>query len=147
QIYQATRLLRAHNIRIAFFLQFGYLGENKDDIQKTISMVKELMPDNIGISVAYPLPGTKFYDKVKEELQQKANWKDSDDLEMMFNGTFKSQYYKRLQRLVHKEFRIRQGILALRRLAGHPSELSMGKLKSIAKLGYYIPGALADNFV
>src|SRR5690606_35043547 len=67
QLYQATRLLRAHNIRIAFFLQFGYLGETNDDIQKTIAMVKELMPDNIGISVAYPLPGTKFYDKVKEE--------------------------------------------------------------------------------
>ena len=48
-------------------------------------MVKELLPDNIGISVSYPLPGTKFYDKVKDDLQLKANWKDSDDLDLMVN--------------------------------------------------------------
>ncbi len=145
QIYQATRLLRAKKIRIAFFLQFGYLGENTDDIEKTIGMVRELMPDNIGISVSYPLPGTKFYEKVKEDFQQKTNWKDSDDLEMMFNGTFKSEYYKKLQRFVHKEYRKRQGISNLREIAGNPMELSYAKLKSIAKLGYYIPGAFADQ--
>lgn len=145
QIYEATRLLRARNIKVAYFLQFGYLGENTEDIGKTIDMVRDLMPDNLGISVAYPLPGTKFYDKVKEELAQKANWKDSDDLEMMFNGTFKSKYYKRLQRFVHKEFRKRQGLLNLRQLTEKPSEMSFGKLKSIAKLGYYIPGAFADH--
>ncbi|RZJ31440.1 MAG: B12-binding domain-containing radical SAM protein [Flavobacterium sp.] len=145
QIYQATRLLREKNIRIAFFLQFGYLGENSEDIEKTIGMVKELMPDNLGISVAYPLPGTKFYDMVKEELTKKANWKDSDDLEMMFNGTFKSHFYKKLQRFVHKEFRKRQGLSNLRKLTGNPYEISFAKLKSIAKLSYYIPGAYADK--
>jgi hypothetical protein len=36
-------------------------------------MVKELKPDNIGISISYPLPGTKFYEKVKDDLLLKAN--------------------------------------------------------------------------
>jgi anaerobic magnesium-protoporphyrin IX monomethyl ester cyclase len=147
QIYEATRLLRAKNIRIAFFLQFGYLGENTADIDKTIKMVKELMPDNIGISVSYPLPGTKFYEMVKEDLKQKANWKDSDDLEMLFHGTFKSDYYRKLQRFVHKEYRKRQGITNLKDVAGNPFHLSFGKLKSIAKLSYYIPGAFADQIL
>jgi anaerobic magnesium-protoporphyrin IX monomethyl ester cyclase len=65
QIYEATRLLKQKNIRVAFFLQFGYLDENQEDIHKTIQMVKELMPDNIGISVSYPLPGTPFTRKSK----------------------------------------------------------------------------------
>lgn len=145
QIYEATRLLKAKNIRVAFFLQFGYLNENVEDIEKTIDMVKELMPDNIGISVSYPLPGTKFYEKVKDDLRQKANWKDSDDLEMMFKGTFKSAYYKKLQRFVHKEYRKSQGVQNLKKIAGNPLELSFGKLKSIAKLGYYFPSAYADT--
>ncbi|HLA56173.1 MAG TPA: radical SAM protein [Flavobacterium sp.] len=145
QIYEATRLLKAKNIRVAFFLQFGYLNENQEDIGKTIDMIQELMPDNIGISVSYPLPGTKFYEKVKDDLKQKANWKDSDDLEMMFNGTFKSAYYKKLQRFVHKQYRKSQGIHNLKLLAENPLEVSFGKLKSIAKLGYYIPSAFADN--
>ncbi|RYE12757.1 MAG: B12-binding domain-containing radical SAM protein, partial [Sphingobacteriales bacterium] len=33
QIGNATEQLKKHNIRVAFFLQFGYLGETKQDIQ------------------------------------------------------------------------------------------------------------------
>jgi len=145
QIYEATQLLKAKNIRIAFFLQFGYPGENKDDISKTIAMVKDLMPDNIGISVSYPLPGTVFYEKVKADLKEKANWKDSDDFEMLFNGSYKSNYYRKLQRFVHKEYRKSQGYLNLKTMTKNPMKLSFQKLKSVAKLGYYIPSAYIDS--
>lgn len=147
EIYQATRLLKEKNIRVAFFLQFGYLDENQDDIQKTIAMVKELLPDNIGISVSYPLPGTKFYEKVKDDLQLKANWNDSDDLDMMFNGTYNSNYYRKLQRFVHKEYRKSQGFFNLQQVLKNPKQLSFSKLKSIAKLGYYIPSSFIDSLV
>lgn len=145
QIYQATSLLKAKKIKVAFFLQFGYLTENQDDIVKTIAMVKELMPDNIGISVSYPLPGTKFYDKVKDDLKLKSNWTDSDDFDMMFQGTYKSDYYRKLQRFVHKEFRKRQGFQNLKQLFSQPSTISVSRLKSIIKLGYYIPSAFLDT--
>ncbi|MFT3793550.1 B12-binding domain-containing radical SAM protein [Flavobacterium sp.] len=147
QIYEATRLLKKKNIRVAFFLQFGYLSENTDDILQTIDMVKELVPDNIGISVSYPLPGTKFYEKVKDELRQKANWKDSDDLDMMFKGTFKTDYYRRLQRFVHKEYRKTQGVVNLQKMVRNPLEFSFGKMASVMKLGYYIPSTIVDTFV
>jgi len=145
QIYKATQLLKDKKIRVAFFLQFGYLDENQEDIAKTIAMVKELMPDNIGISVSYPLPGTKFYDKVKDDLKLKTNWTDSDDFEMMFHGTYKSNYYRKLQRFVHKEFRKQQGFHNLKQLVKKPSSISAAHLKSIAKLGYYIPSAFLDS--
>lgn len=145
QIYEATRLLKAHNIRVAFFLQFGYLTENRDDISKTIAMVKELLPDNIGISVSYPLPGTLFYEKVKEDLKLKANWTDSDDFEMMFNGSFDSNFYRKLQRFVHKEYRKSQGIHNLKNILKNPLSLNFTKIKSIAKLGYYVPSAFVDR--
>ena len=105
QIYEATRLLKVKNVKVAFFIQFGYLGETKEDIAKTIAMIKELQPDDIGVSVSYPLPGTKFYEMVKDDLNLKSNWRDSDDLAMMFQGTFNSNYYKKLHRYVHKEYR------------------------------------------
>lgn len=145
QIYQATRLLQEKNIRIAFFLQFGYLSENQDDIQKTIEMVKELQPDNIGISVSYPLPGTPFYEKVKNDMESKFNWTDSDDFEMMFEGSYKSGYYRRLQRFVHKEFRKSQGIRYLKEFLSEPFHYSLPKIKSILKLSYYIPSAYIDK--
>jgi len=105
QIKTSTKKLQSLGVRVAFFLQFGYQGETRDDIDKTIAMVRELKPDDIGISVSYPLPGTKFFDRVKEELGNKQNWTDSDDLAMMFKGTFNSTFYKTLQRLVHRMFR------------------------------------------
>jgi anaerobic magnesium-protoporphyrin IX monomethyl ester cyclase len=142
EIHKATHLLKLKKIKVAFFLQFGYLTESQEDIQKTIAMVKELKPDNIGISVSYPLPGTKFYDKVKDDLKLKANWTDSDDFDMMFNGTFSSNYYRKLQRLVHKEFRKSQGIDNLKNFS-----FTSEKIKSIIKLGYYFPSAFVDSLV
>lgn len=147
QIYEATYLLKKKNIRVALFLQFGYLGETKDDIQKTIGMVKDLLPDNIGISVSYPLPGTPFYEKVKDDLKLKSNWRDSDDFEMMFRGTYNSSYYRRLQRFVHKEYRKSQGLSNLNQMLEKPLQTSYSKMATIFKLGYYIPSAYIDGLV
>lgn len=105
QIERATLLMKEKGIRPCFFLQFGYPGEEKEDIQATLRMVQKLMPHDIGISVSYPLPGTKFYDKVKAELKEKKNWTDSDELLVMFNSTYAPVYYKKLQRFVHYRFR------------------------------------------
>jgi anaerobic magnesium-protoporphyrin IX monomethyl ester cyclase len=55
EIYEATRLLKKHGIKTCFFLQFGYTGETMTEINQTIKMVNDLMPDDIGISVSYPL--------------------------------------------------------------------------------------------
>ena len=121
QIGEATRRLRAAGIRVGFFLQFGYPGEQWDDIEATRRMVRDCQPDEIGISVSYPLPGTPFHARVKAELGAKQNWIDSDDLDMMFVGTFATAFYRQLYRVVHKEFRART---AARRLFGVPTARS-----------------------
>ena len=142
QIKQATKLLKEKNIRVAFFIQYGYSGETKEDIAKTISLIKTLLPDDIGVSVSYPLPGTKFYENVKQDLKTKANWTDSDDLAMMFQGTFNSKYYKILHRYTHKEFRKSQGFYNLKQFFKNPFSLTKSKLRSIILSAYYIPTSL-----
>ncbi len=108
EIYEATRLLKKHGIKTCFFLQFGYTGEAMPEIEATIKMVNDLMPDDIGISVSYPLPGTKFYDRVSSQMKKKHNWELSDDFEMMFDGTYSTEFYRVLHTRVHKEYRTRQ---------------------------------------
>ena len=110
QIYESSRKLKEHNIRVGFFLQFGYTGETKEDIEKTFEMVRECLPDEIGVSVSYPLPGTKFYDNVKEQLGEKQNWFDSQDLAMMYHGTYSPDFYRALHKLIHKRFRVWKGM-------------------------------------
>jgi anaerobic magnesium-protoporphyrin IX monomethyl ester cyclase len=139
EIYTATRLMKKRGIRVAFFLQFGYLGETEEDINATIHMVRTLMPDEVGISVSYPLPGTKFYEKVKDQLQGKQNWADSDDLMVMFKSTFSQMYYKELHRYVHAVYRKEKGYLSLKKLFHNPFRFTYHELRTGLATFYYIP--------
>jgi radical SAM superfamily enzyme YgiQ (UPF0313 family) len=113
QIRDAARLLHEAGIEVGFFLQFGYPGETREDIEKTLELVRDCRPDDIGVSVSYPLPGTRFYERVRAQLREKRNWTDSSDLDMMYRGPFTTRFYRALHRVVHAEFR-------LRRLASRP---------------------------
>lgn len=134
EIYEATRLLHKIGIRVGFFLQFGYLGETKEDIEKTLRMVKDCQPDEIGISVSYPLPGTKFYDRVKTGLGEKQNWEESGDLAMMFASEYPPDYYKILHRVVHKHFGIWRGQHAVKNIIRHPLKIEKRALRSVGVL-------------
>ncbi len=118
QIREARRLLADEGIKVGFFLQFGYPGESRDDVDKTLQMVRELRPDDIGISVSYPLPGTRFYARVKAALGRRQNWVDSDDLAMLYRGPFPQKFYRAVYHAAHSEFRMRKAIDRLR--AAHP---------------------------
>ena len=127
QIAEATVLLRKYGIKVAYFLQFGYLGETREDIDMTLKMLRDNLPDEIGISVSYPLPGTKFYDMVGEQLKQKTNWTDSNDLALMFRNTFDTAFYRHLHVYVHAYYRKYRAMADL--------SLSFGKL---VRIPYYV---------
>ena len=110
EIATARRRLASAGIRASFFIQFGYPGETWADIEATRRMINELAPDDIGISVTYPLPGTRLFDRVKAELGAKTNWSDSDDLDMMFHGTYETALYRRLHDLLHRELDARRAV-------------------------------------
>lgn len=142
QIGRARGLLKEKGVRVGFFLQFGYLGETDEDIALTIDMLERFRPDDIGISVSYPLPGTRFFEKVKDAIGHKANWTDSDDLALMFRSTHRPAFYRRLHRYVHKRFRRGQAIGAWRSLLRRPQAPDLRRALSAA---YYIPAAGIDR--
>ena len=142
QIYEARKRLKENDVRVAFFLQFGYPGEDFEDIKATQKMLFDLMPDDMGISVSYPLPGTKFYENVKNELNFKSNWTDSDDLALMFKNTFSAKFYKVLHRYMHKKFRKKQGFEKLKQFIKDPAKNSKGIIRTLAAILYYIPMTL-----
>ncbi|HSA99684.1 MAG TPA: radical SAM protein [Anaerolineales bacterium] len=108
QIHEAARRLKRAGIRVGFFLQFGYPGETREDIELTVQLMRDSDPDDIGISVSYPMPGTKFYEAVRDQLGEKQNWQDSGDLAMLYQGPFPTEFYRKLHSVVHKEFRARK---------------------------------------
>jgi radical SAM superfamily enzyme YgiQ (UPF0313 family) len=145
QIHTATRLLKKNGIKPSFFIQFGYPGETKEDIDKTIGMINELLPYEIGISVSYPLPGTVFYEKVKADLRQKTNWTDSDDLSVMFRNAYSPEFYKRLHRYVHVHFRRVKAAAYLKKALHYPREFSLAHCKKMLKMPYYLANEMIQK--
>ncbi len=103
QVRGATRRLKEAGIRASWFLQLGYPGETWAEILATRELVREERPSDVGVSVAYPLPGTVFHERVKSQLGERSHWRDSDDLAMMFEGTYSAPFYKRVRDLLHAE--------------------------------------------
>jgi len=103
QVAKARAHLRKEKIRACYFLQFGYPGETWEDIASTVSLVRDTRPEDIGVSVAYPLPGTKFFRQVQTQLGTKTNWSDSEDLSMMFQGAYTGEFYRALHDALHAD--------------------------------------------
>jgi anaerobic magnesium-protoporphyrin IX monomethyl ester cyclase len=103
EIRVARERLKAVGIRVGFFIQLGYMDEQLSDILATRDLIEAARPDEIGVCVSYPLPGTKFYDLVKAQLHGKTHWQESNDLEMMFQGTYKSDFYRAIRDLLHDQ--------------------------------------------
>jgi len=102
-VVAARQRLKDAGIRACYFLQFGYPGEKWAELQETISFVRKTRPDDIGVSFSYPLPGTVFYERVREQLGLKHNWVDSDDLCIMFKGAYKTDFYRAVRDALHAE--------------------------------------------
>jgi radical SAM superfamily enzyme YgiQ (UPF0313 family) len=136
QIYAATRQLHRAGIRAGFFLQFGYPGETREDMALTFKMVHDCRPDDIGVSVSYPLPGTKFFERIKNQLGAKQNWLDSNDLAMLYQGPYTTAFYRQLHKVLHKEFRTRKYREELRRAFQSRRAFPMPHWRRTAALAY-----------
>ena len=103
EIQTGRARLRDAGIRVGFFIQLGYLDEQLSDILATRALLEAARPDDVGVSVSYPLPGTRFYELVKTQLGAKTRWQDSGELAMMFQGTYTSEFYRAVRNLIHDQ--------------------------------------------
>lgn len=135
QIREASQRLHDEGVQVGFFLQFGYPGETREDIERTLQLVRDCNPDDIGISVSYPLAGTTFYERVKDQLGMKHNWLNSSDLAMLYHGPFTTDFYRQLHKVVHKEFRARKVRDELKR---NPFTLHSQRVRDVIAMAFHI---------
>jgi anaerobic magnesium-protoporphyrin IX monomethyl ester cyclase len=102
-VYAARQRLATAGIRACYFLQFGYPGEDWSEICETVQLVRNTRPDDIGVSLSYPLPGTGFYERVQAQLGKKRNWDDSDDLCTIHIASYNDDFYHALRDALHAE--------------------------------------------
>ncbi|MDP9036393.1 MAG: B12-binding domain-containing radical SAM protein [Myxococcota bacterium] len=135
----AVGRLRARGVKVGLFLQFGYAGEGWAEVQATRALVRELLPDDIGISVSYPLPGTRYHERTATRLGAKRNWNESSDLDPLvqdagIQGGFSREFYRTLSRVVHAELRVLSGARELRTFLRQPIPFNGQRLRGAASL-------------
>jgi anaerobic magnesium-protoporphyrin IX monomethyl ester cyclase len=74
-------------IKAAGFFMVGYLGETEDSLLRTIRFSSRLPLDYVSYTVAYPLPGTKFYTRVQERRSE-GEWHFARHNRLLFNSDF-----------------------------------------------------------
>jgi anaerobic magnesium-protoporphyrin IX monomethyl ester cyclase len=93
EVQWATKAAQRHGIEVGMFLMWGYDGETIEDIEATVEHVKEANPDIFFTTVAYPIKGTGFFNKVSDRLQVPAKWLNSTDREYKIAGRHSRSYY------------------------------------------------------
>jgi radical SAM superfamily enzyme YgiQ (UPF0313 family) len=68
QVERAAEALRREGVRQFWFLMLGYPGETVEDIEATYRLFQRFSPEEYSVSIAVPVPGTRFYDSVKDRL-------------------------------------------------------------------------------
>ena len=74
-------------VKAAGFFMVGYLGETTDSLVRSINFSSSLLLDYVSYTIAYPLPGTGFYQRVRERRKQ-GEWHKVRHNRLLFNTDF-----------------------------------------------------------
>jgi anaerobic magnesium-protoporphyrin IX monomethyl ester cyclase len=132
QVQKAIEMSRSRGIQSGMFLMWGYEGEELNDIETTITHVKNSNPDLFFTTVAYPIKGTPYYDRISDRIVQLKPWSQSSDRELLIKGRHSRKFYEFADRLLRDE-------VALSRLQHEPQTDS----RSVAELQFRIQTARA----
>jgi radical SAM superfamily enzyme YgiQ (UPF0313 family) len=55
-------------------MMVGYPGEELEDLEQSVRLLRETLPDRFSTTIAYPLPGTPFYEQVRDRLMFDSEW-------------------------------------------------------------------------
>jgi radical SAM superfamily enzyme YgiQ (UPF0313 family) len=104
QIRRAAELCRQQGIETYFYIMLGYPGEQWDDIQMTVDLLRETRPDQFSSTIAYPLPGTEFFEEVKHRLLDTPNWDYTAENKLLFEREHSTRFYRWVQRWLYQEW-------------------------------------------
>jgi anaerobic magnesium-protoporphyrin IX monomethyl ester cyclase len=110
QIDRAADLCRQLDIETYFYMMVGYPGETWADLKRSVHLLRRTRPNAFSTTIAYPLPGTPFYEQVRDRLTlgggDAPDWTHTAENRMLFErGRFSTLFYRRVIRWFHSEWR------------------------------------------
>jgi len=111
QIYKASELCKKLGIKTYFFMMVGYPGEDIEDLNLSVKLLRETLPDEFSTTIAYPLPGTKFYEQVRDRLMFESqdwmlDWDYTAENKLLFKREkYNTTFYRWVIRWFHREWK------------------------------------------
>jgi radical SAM superfamily enzyme YgiQ (UPF0313 family) len=106
QIHETAKLCRRFGIETYFYIMLGYPGEEWPDIVKTVELLRQTRPTMFSSTIAYPLPGTEFYEEVQHRLLDMPDWDYTAENRLLFQREYSTRFYQAVQRWLYREWRI-----------------------------------------
>jgi radical SAM superfamily enzyme YgiQ (UPF0313 family) len=103
QVQQAVSLCKARGIETGMFLMWGYDGEQVEDVEATVGLVKQCRPDVFLTTISYPIKGTPYFEKVGARLVPAGAWGETTDREASIQGRHSKNFYRHADDLLRSE--------------------------------------------
>jgi radical SAM superfamily enzyme YgiQ (UPF0313 family) len=91
---------KASGIEAGTFIMLGYPGEKLADIEETRKHLLLCLPDQITITLAYPITGTPFFQEIQPSVTFMPPWEESSDREIRFKRPFSDAFYQNAVRWI-----------------------------------------------
>jgi len=110
QVRRAAVLCRRAGIETYLYMMVGYPGEEWADLRLSVDLLRETLPDEFSTTIAYPLPGTAFYEQVRDRLGFEGDcvpdWTYSAENRLLFQrDRHNTWFYRRVIRWFHDEWK------------------------------------------
>jgi radical SAM superfamily enzyme YgiQ (UPF0313 family) len=106
QVQSAVATCKVRGIQTGMFLMWGYDGEELQDVEATIEHVKRSDPDIFFTTIAYPIKGTPYYQRIADSLVQLKPWAQTSDREITVRGRRPARFYELADRLLRDEVQL-----------------------------------------
>lgn len=103
RVVEMVQLLQKHGIEAGMFMMLGYDGEEVEDLQASVDLLKKSNPDQFLTTVAYPIKGTPYYKDVADRIIALKSWDEGSDRDFTVEGRHSRRFYRHATRWMVNE--------------------------------------------
>jgi radical SAM superfamily enzyme YgiQ (UPF0313 family) len=130
RVPEVTAMLQRHGIKAGMFIMLGYDGEEVEDLEETVELLKRADPDVFLTTVAYPIEGTPYAKTVEGRIIPLTAWDAGSDRDRTVAGRHSRRFYAFATRWMVNDVAFHRG-----RRHGDTGKRSLGKAWLNARLG------------
>ena len=105
--------LQQNGIQAGTFIMLGYEDEDVSDLEATVDHLKAALPDELLTTIAYPIKGTKYYEKVQSRVRRLKLFEESSDRDLVITQRRTKKFYEHARQWMVTEVdlhRVRKGL-------------------------------------